>query len=86
VVASIHDRMPAVLQPDDWATWLAPAPLDPVELARLLSPPPEGYLTAYRVGTDVNNSRLDDPRLVEPLAVESEESSERAQTLFDLRG
>jgi putative SOS response-associated peptidase YedK len=68
VVATIHDRMPVVLQREDWATWLDPTPLDLADLGALLSPPPDGYLTGYRVGSEVNNSRLDDPRMVEPLA------------------
>jgi putative SOS response-associated peptidase YedK len=87
VVATIHDRMPVVLKPEDWATWLGPTPLDPGDLEPLLSPPPEGYLTGYRVGSEVNNSRLDDPRMVQPLAVEREAVPEPiAPTLFDLPG
>jgi putative SOS response-associated peptidase YedK len=87
IVATLHDRMPVVLQPSDHATWLEPTPLDPGELGALLSPPPDGYLTGYRVGLDVNNSRLDGPRLVEPLTVETEDASDRQpQTLFDLPG
>ncbi len=84
VVARIHDRMPVALQPDDWATWLEPEPLDPGELRTLLSPPPDGYLTAFRVGTGVNNSRLDDQQLIEPLAVDSDDDP--APTLFELPG
>jgi len=86
LVARIHDRMPVVLQPDDWATWLDPEPLDPGELTALLAPPAEGYLTAFRVGTGVNNSRLDDQRLIEPLAVESDDTEQAAQTRFELPG
>jgi putative SOS response-associated peptidase YedK len=87
VVANIHDRMPVVLEPGEWTTWLDPNPLDPGELRPLLSPPPDGYLTGYRVGSEVNNSRLDDPRMVHPLAVEREAAPEPvAPTLFDLPG
>lgn len=87
-VARIHDRMPVVVPPEDWSTWLEAEPLDAGELAHMLAPPPEGYLTSYRVTTDVNNSRLDDQRMIEPLAVETEDSSERAeaQALFELPG
>jgi putative SOS response-associated peptidase YedK len=87
VVATIHDRMPVILAPSDYETWLEPTPLDPGELDALLSPPPEGYLTGYRVGSAVNNSRLDDPSMLEPLAVEPAATTDgEPQTLFGLPG
>lgn len=37
VMAPIHDRMPVILQPEDWAAWLAPdVPAD--EVATLVVP------------------------------------------------
>jgi len=87
LVATIHDRMPVALMPEDWATWIEPTSLDAAELGALLSPPPEGYLTGYRVRPEVNNSRLDDPSMVEPLAVDPEDPSDHEPgTLFDLPG
>jgi putative SOS response-associated peptidase YedK len=87
VVATIHDRMPVVLMAEDWATWLEPSPVDPAELGALLSPPPEGYLTGYRVGAEVNNSRLDEPSMVEPLTVEvTDPPGHESPSLFDLPG
>jgi putative SOS response-associated peptidase YedK len=87
LVATIHDRMPVVLQPEDWAAWLEPAELDPLDLDEMLAPAPEGYLTGYRVGSEVNNSRLDEPKMVEPLRVDNEAAPEPgAPTLFDVPG
>jgi putative SOS response-associated peptidase YedK len=84
VVATIHDRMPVIVQPEDYSTWLEPVALGSADLGALLSAPPEGYLTGYRVGSEVNNSRLDDPNMVEPLAAGIETAPERkAPTLFD---
>jgi putative SOS response-associated peptidase YedK len=45
LVAQFHDRMPAILDPQQWAPWLVPeAPRE--ELLALLVPLPEGVLAA----------------------------------------
>lgn len=67
LMAPIHDRMPVVLRPEDYELWLAPGALDPGHLRTLLAAPPEDFLTAYRVGFEVSNSRSDGPQLVEPV-------------------
>ena len=46
-VAAIHDRMPLVLEPDDWALWLGETEGDP---ASLLRPSAPGVLVAKPVG------------------------------------
>jgi putative SOS response-associated peptidase YedK len=33
-VATVHDRMPAILEPGDWAGWLGEVPADPAALLR----------------------------------------------------
>lgn len=38
LIATITDRMPAVLRPGDWATWLGEAPASPAELKAMLRP------------------------------------------------
>jgi putative SOS response-associated peptidase YedK len=64
-VAPLHDRMPVVLEPRDWATWLdAEAPLDQVRA--LLRPASEELLAARAVSPLVNRVENDDPRCVEP--------------------
>ena len=63
-VAPLHDRMPVVLEPRDWAAWLDPA--TPLERVRaLLRPAPEGLLEARAVSPLVNRVENDDPRCVE---------------------
>jgi putative SOS response-associated peptidase YedK len=63
-VAPLHDRMPVVLQPEDWAAWLDPA--TPIERIRaLLRPAPEGLLETRAVSTRVNRVENDDERCVE---------------------
>lgn len=65
-VALIHDRMPAILAPADYAAWLDPAPQDPVALSSLLRPCPAEWIDVYPVDRRVNDVRCDDPSLVEP--------------------
>jgi len=62
-VDRLHDRMPVVVAPDDWATWLDPH-ADPSELFPLLAPPPETALRARPVSTRVNDVRNNDPSLL----------------------
>jgi putative SOS response-associated peptidase YedK len=63
-VAPLHDRMPVVLRPEDWAAWLDPA--TPIERIRsLLRPAPEDLLDARAVSTRVNRVDNDDERCVE---------------------
>ena len=66
-MAAIHDRMPVVVPPGEWATWLDPAPRDPGELRALLEPRDDVVLAAYAVPKLVNNVRNDGPALIERL-------------------
>ncbi len=67
LMSPIHDRMPVVLRPDDYKTWLEPGELDDSELRSLLSPPDDDFLECYRVGPAVGSSKAEGPQLVEPL-------------------
>lgn len=71
-MAPIHDRMPVVLPPDSWATWLDPAPRRPDELRALLEPRDDVALAAYAVPPLVNNVRNDGPALIERLATDDD--------------
>jgi putative SOS response-associated peptidase YedK len=68
-MASIHDRMPVVLDDAAWDLWLDPAPADPGELLALLEPGEGPELELRAVSLLVNNVRNDGPELVAPLAV-----------------
>jgi putative SOS response-associated peptidase YedK len=67
-IADLHDRMPVVLDPDAWATWLGGAATDPAELHGLLVPNEAVELDIYPVSRAVNDARADGPALLEPLA------------------
>jgi putative SOS response-associated peptidase YedK len=64
-MARIHDRMPVVVPPDAWATWLDVASPDPAELRALLEPSEDLSLAAHPVSKLVNNVRNDGPALIE---------------------
>lgn len=60
----IHDRLPVVLERDDWALWLGE---NGKGAARLMQPAAEGILQLHRVSTDVNSNRASGPALIERL-------------------
>jgi len=67
LVARIHDRMPVMLDPGDWDTWLAEG--TPAEQLRsLLRPAAAEPLDAYAVSPAVNNVRNEGPELLAPLS------------------
>ena len=65
LVADIHDRMPLILAPGDYARWLSDEP-DPRELMR---PFPAGPMRMWPISTRVNKPENDDPSIVEPIEV-----------------
>jgi putative SOS response-associated peptidase YedK len=71
-VGHIHDRMPLLVEPERYASWLDPTVSDPDDLKALLVPAAPGRLEAYPVSTDVNSVRNNGPELVEPLPTEPE--------------
>jgi putative SOS response-associated peptidase YedK len=65
LVADIHDRMPLILAPGDYARWLSGEP-DPRELMR---PFPAGPMRMWPISSRVNKPENDDPSIVEPIEV-----------------
>ncbi|HXV23049.1 MAG TPA: SOS response-associated peptidase [Alphaproteobacteria bacterium] len=66
-IAPLHDRMPAVLPPEEFEEWLdAGTPGE--RLLGMLRPYPAARTNAYPVSPRVNNVRNDDPGCIEPLA------------------
>ena len=70
-VGKIHDRMPLLVEPKQFATWLDPRINDVEKLHSVLVPAAPGRLDAYPVSTAVNNVRNNGPELVEPLPAEN---------------
>lgn len=66
LVAELHDRMPAILAPADYATWLQPeAGLG--DLEALLGPLPDDALRFHPVSPRVNRADVDDAGCMEPV-------------------
>lgn len=63
-VVPIHDRMPVILEPSDFAAWLDPSNENPRTLLPLLHPLPAEELTGCPVSPLVNSPRHDDPECI----------------------
>ena len=59
-----HDRMPVILEPEDYDRWLLTDPANVAELVDLLVPLPEGRLAIDMVSKFVNNARNDDENCI----------------------
>ena len=64
-IADVHDRMPVMLPPDAWDTWLDRNNRDLKALQELLVPAPSGLIRMHPVSTEVNNVRNNGPHLVD---------------------
>ena len=64
LVAEIHDRMPLILAPTDYARWLSEEP-DPGDLMRAFPVEP---MRMWPISTRVNKPENDDPSIIEPIA------------------
>ena len=62
----IHNRMPVILHPRDYAKWLDPSPQTPDQLKPLIKSFPAELMDAYPVSTLVNTPANDIPELVVP--------------------
>jgi putative SOS response-associated peptidase YedK len=71
-MAQLHNRMPVILEEEDWRAWLGEVPRDPVELLR---PAAEGVVKMWPVSRAVNSvknngvellDRIDDPAVPPP--------------------
>ena len=68
VLAPIHDRMPVILPPTEYARWLDPALPNTDSLAPLLVPFPPEEMLASPVSHRVNAPTVDDEKCITPLS------------------
>lgn len=66
LMSRLHNRMPVILHPRDYAQWLDPTPRTPESLQPLLRPFPADEMSAHPVSTLVNAPANDRPELVVP--------------------
>jgi putative SOS response-associated peptidase YedK len=67
VLLPIHDRMPAILLPDQEEIWLDAASHSATEALTLLQPYPADWMEAYPVDRRVNVPTIEDPALLNSL-------------------
>jgi putative SOS response-associated peptidase YedK len=60
LIATIHDRMPAIIDPRDFRFWLDNDGVESSAAAALLRPAPEDWLELVEIGKDVNRAANDD--------------------------
>ncbi len=63
-LAAIHDRLPLILRPEDWATWIERDPADLGSVRRLLAPDRAARFRAHPVSLLVNDPAQDGPELI----------------------
>jgi putative SOS response-associated peptidase YedK len=66
-VGVLHERMPVVLPPEHFDAWLDVRKTAPDAAAGLLTPAAEGLLEAVEMDPKINNSKVDEPGIQEPL-------------------
>jgi putative SOS response-associated peptidase YedK len=66
VMEPIHDRMPVIVAPENWQSWLSGMPED---VAGMVAPYRDGELQAWPVSRRVSKTQDDDAGLIEPIAV-----------------
>ncbi len=66
LMADLHNRMPVILNPNDYEQWLDASPRAPESLSPLLKPFPADRMSTYPVSTLVNAPANDRPELIVP--------------------
>ena len=66
LTAAVHDRMPVIIPPDAYSTWLDPTTTAD-EARELLRPFPASLMEAYPVSRAVNHYEKDDEECIQPI-------------------
>lgn len=66
-VRPVHERMPVIIEPADYAQWLDPQRQLPEAVLDLLRPYPAAAMMAYPVSTYVNSPAQNNAQCIEPL-------------------
>ena len=71
LLATIHDRMPVILNTEAQERWLL-GDARPAQLKQMLAPFPRTQMKSFPVGSRVNHPENDDAQLVEPVDISQE--------------
>lgn len=72
-ISPIHDRMPVVIHPQDFARWLDCRTQEPRDIADLMKPAPDDFFEAIRVSDLVNKVVNTGPELQTEVAAPADE-------------
>ncbi len=67
LMSGIHDRMPVILEPENFDLWLDAPGADLQDAVRLMRPADENVLEAFEISTAVNKVANDGPELQTPV-------------------
>lgn len=67
LVGRLHNRMPVILEPDEFRLWLDPEEAAPEKLLPLLHPAEEDVLEMYPVSSFVNKPQNEGEKCIEPV-------------------
>lgn len=67
VAKPIHHRMPVILSPEAFGSWLDPSKQSTKEMRALLTPFSASKMEAWPVSSRVNSPRFDEPGCLEPI-------------------
>lgn len=72
LVAPVHNRMPAILDRENYDLWLDPSITDPAKVTDLLSPFDPRQMKKYPVSKRVNSVKNDDPECAQEIQLPAE--------------
>ena len=78
LLAVVHDRMPVILERDDYELWLDPGFKDLSALAEMIRPFNAGLMKSYPVSTRVNAPKNDYPECAAAIALRRDQMSRAA--------
>ena len=64
LMTKIHDRMPVIIKPEDYATWLDAHFTDVIKIQAMTLPYPDRLMKSYPVSRKVNSPQQDSPDLM----------------------
>lgn len=75
LVNQIRDRMPVIIKPKDYQTWLDTSIEEPEQLSKHLNPYPSEEMFYYPVSDLVNSTKYNTPECIKPISVANEQLS-----------
>lgn len=69
MMLEIHNRMPAIVWPRDYAQWLNPSLTDVEKIHTMLVPYPSEQMEAWPISTRVNNVRNEGEELIKQIVI-----------------